>query len=85
MATPAVGWEPTWTPLPQAAIAESIEAQYKRGVEQFLTWLRDEKHPPLYTLYDIDIALCEYAWWIYCHFAERGRSRLHNVIYAIEH
>ena len=74
-----------WTPLLQAAIAESSEAQYKRGVEQFLKWLQDEGHPPLYTVIDIDNALCEYAWWIYCHFAGRGRSRLHNAIYGIEH
>ena len=68
-----------------AAIAASSQVEYDRGVRYFLAWLEEERRGPLRTIPDIDDALCEYAWHVYETMGGRGRSRLHNAIYGIEH
>ena len=78
-------WASVWTPLMRAAIAASSQVEYDRGVRYFLTWLEFEGRGPLRTIADIDDALCEYAWHVYETVGGRGRSRLHNAIYGIEH
>ena len=78
-------WVSPWTPLMQAAIAASSEVEYRRGIKFFLEWLNEEGKPAIYTAKQMDYALCEYGWYVFENMAGRGRSRLHNAIYGIEH
>ena len=78
-------WASVWTPLMGAAIAASSQVEYDRGLRYFLAWLEEERRGPVRTIPDIDDAFCEYAWHVYETMGGRGRSRLHNAIYAIEH
>ena len=78
-------WGRAWTPLLQAAIRESSEDQYRRGVGHFIDWLDNVFRCPLRTAEEIDDALCEYGWWVYEHWAGRGKWRLNMALFGVEH
>ena len=78
-------WGRAWTPLLQAAIRESSEVQYRRGVGHFIDWLDNVFRCPLHTAEEIDDALCEYGWWVYENWAGRGKWRLNMALFGVEH
>ena len=78
-------WVSTWTPLLQAAITQGSHDQYRRGVEQFLRWCEEEYPVKLYSIRDLDNCLAEYGWHVYETYGGRGKQRLINAVYGIEH
>ena len=80
-----VPWESCWTPLLQASIQESSEVEYRRGVTFFLKWLREEYCAPVIHAWDLDVALCEYGWWVFESMGGRGRNRLNNAVFGCEY
>ena len=51
----------------------------------FIDWLDNVFRCPLHTAEEIDDALCEYGWWVYEHWAGRGKWRLNMALYGVEH
>ena len=78
-------WASVWTPLLQAAVQASSEVEYRRGLKFFLDWLREKNYPPIQTAVQMDEALAEYGWHVFEEMGGRGKSRLHNAIYGVEH
>jgi len=77
--------ESIWTPLLQASIEQSSEVEYARGVRFFLTWLNEEYQAPVYDAWDLDMALCEYGWWVFETMGGRGKNRLNNAVFGCEY
>ena len=78
-------WVSTWTPLLQAAIKQSSHDQYRRGVEQFLKRCEEECPVRLYSIRDLDNCLAEYGWHVYETLGGKGKQRLINAVFGIEH
>ena len=79
-------WASVWTPLLQAAVRSGTDYNYRLGVKHFLNWLGGEGGAcPMNTAMDVDIALCEYAWWVYENWGGHGKWRLNMALFGVEH
>ena len=78
-------WSTIWTPLLQAAVRGGTDVNHRLGLKHFLEWVEVEHGEPLRTARDVDVALCEYGWWVFENWAGRGKWRLVMAVFGVEH